>query len=65
VRVTYSWYDFSWVLCKVLRELVIVNNKMGDVDVAVILLHENILSNLISEMTLGLVQGKSCKVAYL
>jgi hypothetical protein len=63
--VAYSWYHFSWILCKVLRELVIVNNKVGDVDVAVVLLHEDVLSNLISEGLLDLAQCKLCRIAYL
>lgn len=47
-RATYQRYDLCWVLREVLRELVVVDYEMGDIDVAVVLLHQNILPDLIS-----------------
>lgn len=46
----YQWNDFSRVLCEILRKLVIVDDKVGDVDVAVVLLHQDIFADLVSAM---------------
>jgi len=64
--VTYQWYDLGWVLCEVLSELVVVNNEVGDINVAVILLHEHVLSDLISAPWSILVEvtktrGRTCR----
>jgi hypothetical protein len=45
---TYERYHFGWIGCEVLRKLVVVNNEVGYVNVAIILLDQHILSNLIS-----------------
>jgi hypothetical protein len=39
VRRAYEWYDFGGVLRQVLRELIVVDDEVGDVDVTVVLLN--------------------------
>ena len=39
IRLAYEWDHFGRVLREVLGELVIVNDEMRNVDVAVVLLH--------------------------
>lgn len=40
--------DFGGVLLKLMRQLLVVGNQMRNVDIAVVLLHEYVLANLVS-----------------
>jgi hypothetical protein len=55
----YQWYDFGGVLRQVLRELVIVDDEVGDVNVAVILLDQYVLADLVSAWPLALAHCMS------
>jgi hypothetical protein len=52
----YQWYDFGGVLRQVLRKLVVVDDEVGDVNVAVILLDQYVLADLVSAWPLVLAQ---------
>jgi hypothetical protein len=54
VRRAYQWDDFGGVLRQVLRQLVVVDDEVGDVNVAVVLLDKHILAHLVSAQPLAL-----------
>jgi hypothetical protein len=45
---TYERYHFGWIGSEVLRKFVVVNNEVGYVNIAVVLLDKHVLSDLIS-----------------
>lgn len=53
---THERYHFGWIGCEVLRKLVVVNNEVGDVNIAIVLLDKHIFSDLISIISSGHAQ---------
>jgi hypothetical protein len=47
---TYQWYDLGWILREVLCQLVVVNNEVGNVNIAVVLLDKHVFPDLVSSM---------------
>lgn len=47
-QITHKRHNLSRVLLELVCEFVIVDNKMGHVDIAIILLYQHILANLVS-----------------
>jgi hypothetical protein len=45
---TYKGYDFCWVLPKIVCKLWTIADKMSDINIAVVLLQENVLAYLVS-----------------
>lgn len=58
-KTAYQRDDFAGVLCEILRKFVVVYDEVGNVDIAVVLLYKDILSNLISVLLLGTARDES------
>ena len=45
---SYNWNDLSGLACQSMRQLLVVRNEVRDIDIAIVLLYQNILSDLVS-----------------
>lgn len=46
--VSYQWYNISWLCDQAMRQLFVVLDQVADVDVAVVVLQQRILTKLVS-----------------